>query len=623
MRQVLTRNIIALLLSQILLITAFFPVSVAPASEGIPVEEAKLIEIYEKTQELMQRTSKPVWLRGPHLKEVFTKMGTKLNFYSFLSARQKELLKENPSKTQKEVENQLTDHKYQEVNRPGIIVETTKTYLLIYVLAMINIIYDDLHRFHIDPRLLNDQSTLKKLGEAVGEIFDSGELTSSLMMAGGTHKVFKGALDSLHVIVSDSGLRSIFKNILMHFATSLVSFAGWEFGAQLWKESANMLDFQVSTPEEKALLADRNHIFSMSYRALVAGRDDWDHKKQKAAQRIWTLSFKNLLYILFVDGNLRVRWIYNTLRHRLLSGNFVTLITSMSMGSAVGTTVFPFAGTILGMVFGITGGIISMAVREEHKNAITVFLKDQWLSLLDGWGRSSTNLYLRSGFEEGSNGNQLSSISFGKTFNSVLVERVSYRQKVVDVFIERLYYNHSLLVANSGYVDQLYRLLPISNRQQLIRDEVAEVVSKSKKNYIAMLSSLQSLVSFYLTEASAMARFRDSDKHKSVRGLLTLEMANNESLSSHFCSLTEALLMVDFVKDVNRDLSESGAYPEESSLRSLCKLEFRPRLKAYSELSPGDKEMFDSALRFLEKNYWAQFDEQTVSLDRVNELLSE
>lgn len=95
-------------------------------------------------------------------------------------------------------------------------------------------------------------------------------------------------------------------------------------------------------------------------------------------QKDWSILkqvFQNMMTILIYDHDLRNMWLYNTWRNRIATGEFVTLITGMVGASIVGSALFPGAGTLAGMMFGITGGTIALFIPQENKDQITSTLQ--------------------------------------------------------------------------------------------------------------------------------------------------------------------------------------------------------------------------------------------------------
>jgi hypothetical protein len=588
------------------------------SSAGQVSEQERLAELQAETEKLRKKNpNRNVWLRGPQLEKIFQKVNGQLNLFLFLTPHQKKLLRENEeSEIKKEANEHLKKKNIQGLKKPTIGAETLRTLILICGLSIVGLITEHFHKYKIDPRL-NDTNLAPKIAAAVEEVFNSGELFSSMGMASTTHWFFKIPLNIIYIISENSKMWALFKNIMVQFTTTLVSFGGWEFGAQLFKEATNRLYTQLESPEERELLADRNHIFTMVFRAINQQDNDPELKKQKAALKILGFIWQNMFLVL-TTSEVRIAWIYNAIRHRIMSGTFFSLISSMAMGASIGTTIWPAAGTALGMSFGIVGGLTNMyVVPEEQKNSLTVFLKKQYLKLIDASMANSSSLLLGAGFQN--DPQKTSLVDPDKSFNMALLERITYRRKTVDVYIEKIYYYRSLLTANTQYLNSLYNVLSSTEKPQEMRDEIEEVLSKSKTMFVDYVEALKNLISLYFTEAALSDSYKTSEKHQWVVDLLQDDVIHAEGLASHLCTMTKSLLSLDIVND-NNISDPLEVAPNLATVELLCKYKLQTPVKSYEELGDTDKASFDSAVRFLEKVNSAQFNEIELSLDRVRAL---
>lgn len=420
----------------------------------------------------------------------------------------------------------------------------------------------------------------------------------------------------LNIYYPTNLLIRIAKGILVPMLIVVLAVSG---SGQLWKQAVNMLDSQQLSMTERDLLKDRNKVFTNIWRAIRSGlpANEADQVRYRAASRLLALTFENVLSIVFVESDLRIQWIYNAIRLRLAQGNFVILVSSMVSASAVGTSLFPGAGTYLGMMFGIVGGMMSIFVPERHKNYITYSIKEKWLVLLESFGGGTTAVSLNSGFDD-----DLHSSASGESLKKILVDCTSYRQKVIDVYLENIYQSYLAILANDEKVKGYRQTAlqdPMKNTSNM-QSEIDFLFKDSTRAHRKLLEGLNHTVSFYLSEAG---RF-DSHKLKYSRNpKLVSEFAQevilNENILAHFCSFSEAILKINYL-GLKESSADSGSYL--SSIQTICKLTFGPSVAAYHKLPPTDKETHDSVIKFLEKTIWTHFDEQKLTLDRLDDILN-
>ena len=162
-------------------------------------------------------------------------------------------------------------------------------------------------------------------------------------------------------------LRATFAPILARTISSTIAFVGWEFGSQLYTEATLLLDskadFELASSASglgRGVLAT-----ALSTKARTAS------VKDQNSSRVAKTMMQNMLRILLYDSKLRSEWFSNTFRLHIMTGEFSTLLTSMIAAGAVGTMIFPGGGTLVGLVFGLVGGVASMFIPQTTKDRIT------------------------------------------------------------------------------------------------------------------------------------------------------------------------------------------------------------------------------------------------------------
>lgn len=576
---------------------------------GVSPEQENL---NQKIKSMLRAGTKPThWLRHPDLQKVFNKVSWNFNFFRILTSKQKELLKKDAAEIDKALDKSEIA-KNGKTPSPSTIAQVSQTYLMIYALAMVAIVKEKMKHHYIADTSFDYADTSKKLGHAFEEILDSGEIISALTGAGATHLVLSKPLNFLQSVVKDQKLRPMFKNFMVYFANTLVSFTGWEFGAQLWKEATFLLDSQISDPEERKFLGDRNKIFSNIFRTLSLPLDSNSQQKRIAAKMLG-LTINNLVKIVILDSNLRMQWLYNSLRLRMMNGNFVTLVTAMSSASTIGTALFPGAGTLLGLTFGFFGGVGTIFIPEESKNGITTWIKDSWKTTFDGTTGSASLYKLQGGFDERGVSKRVGSF----TLESSIADRLNYREKYVDIYIERIFNDNAAINHANDNMITYYKALQANPNNANARAELAEQAEIGARRYASMTEALLELVSFYATESQLFEGFKKLSAPSSEENL-NVQVVVAENMYSHFCSFSKSFLTLDFLDQYKRAIVTSSKVKQ---LLSLCKIESLTTKRTYNHMDDTEKQNFDSAIRFLDKTHWTKFDETALSVERISELL--
>ncbi len=204
---------------------------------------------------------------------------------------------------------------------------------------------------------------IKELPGAASALVDSPSFYSSIF---GSLAAMPGnmmAKKILENILAKAGPRNVFKGLIANGAHTFISFIGWELGGQLFEEAAELIendaDYEVAHHSGKLVAS------------VVSGRAGANDR------RVFGLLMSNMSKIILYDSNLRELWLYNTWRNRIATGEFASIVGSMAAASAIGTAVFPGAGTVVGMGFGLVGGLFAMfVIPEENKNTLTAFFRD-------------------------------------------------------------------------------------------------------------------------------------------------------------------------------------------------------------------------------------------------------
>lgn len=384
-----------------------------------------------------------------------------------------------------------------------ISAEVGRTYILIWVLAIAEIVKRELVQSGFDLHKVSYQQIIDSAGLAADHILDSGEIVTSLCSASATHFLLKKPLQIFNQIIANSQSRAIFKSLLQHMAGTLITFVGWDFGGQLWQEAKRLISESELSTVEFGLLKNEDAFWSYIF------------KFNQDSLRVLSVISEKLFKVLITD-ELRAQMLYNTIRNRLLKGEFATMVTTMVSVSVIGTTLFPGAGTIAGMMFGIVGGGLTILIPQQIKDGITNSIKTSWVNELEK-ARLGENFELLK-LPYNKNG-EYSIIRKGKistvyNLKSILEKRRTYRELVADVYIERLY--EAVLRANNSESDKL------------IYDQI-------------IVKTSEDLVGFWLTEEQT---FDDLIFSKERRVEFENQMRAMANAKNYFCELVTGLKAV-------------------------------------------------------------------------------
>ncbi len=244
----------------------------------------------------------------------------------------------------------------------------TQTLLIIWISSMIMAVEQEFTR----ANLIGKKKTQDELNETFLDITNRSinkfDIFAGLTGGAVFGTTFAVPLQYIRGVIASKVSRPIFAQLLSGGATSLVTFLGWELARHLWKEAI----FQLETPEEIAAAE------KLLFTSVLTGTATPDEKRlfDKIVQNAWVI-------LTYGDPDLTEAWIYNTWRLTLMTGDFVTLVMTMTAAatatSAVVGAVAPGAGHIVSFVTvlfgGVAGAYVAHHLPKQVKQPITKFLR--------------------------------------------------------------------------------------------------------------------------------------------------------------------------------------------------------------------------------------------------------
>jgi hypothetical protein len=204
------------------------------------------------------------------------------------------------------------------------------------------------------------------------ETVNSPQIWASILASGGLSLANKPAV-ALGQIFLHPKLRAAFAPLLARSITSTISFVGWDFGAQLWTEASLLIEDKGDYQVAMNTFGMSKGLLTTAFATKPQSTSVLDQQRARVAKQM----LQNMVRVLGASA-LRQELFYNFVRTDLLTGEFQTMLGSFIAAGAIGTAIFPGAGTLLGLVFG-TGGILvsQYLVPQSMKDQIT----NGWQSL--------------------------------------------------------------------------------------------------------------------------------------------------------------------------------------------------------------------------------------------------
>jgi hypothetical protein len=536
------------------------------------------------------------------------------------------------------------------------VVESGQAYILMYLLAIVEVTKQEFEDAHTDYRNIAPEKLATSLIKAGAMLVDSGDTVVSLLTAAGTHRVFRIPLEILNKVIENSELKPIFKSLLQNLAGSLVTFVGWDFGTQLWNEAGTLIEIEALGEDERALVADSGKLWSNIYYALKGTLDAKDPQVLKS-RKILELMSQNMVRILLTDPELRLQWVYNALRQRIFTGTFATMVGTVVVASAVGTTLFPGAGTILGMMFGVGGGLASMMIPEEIKNEISMLMKDIWVQAVEKSKKDDAlNRMMLDFDEDGVHTHQMRAdgivskvMSWVSTTEGAKPVDIKYnlyelykkreqsREYLVDVYLERLYLFYTAAQTVSFEVvenDEKLKKASVANAADSATS-VTTIIERRKRLMEKKRSLVHELTQYQDWYSEAMVDLLElyskdiqlyydlGNKRATTQPTSKVtesyfdEMRNGENVLGYFCSMFGGILLMD--QGINQNLSTLSAEKRGriDLIRDTCQLKAMFTATDVEKLSEPQRELYGQAQRSLRFMYLTHFTEGKTSVERL------
>lgn len=306
---------------------------------------------------------------------------------------------------------------------------------------------------------LTPQHLAQIITTVAGTILDSPEIWTSIVTSGGLSLARRPAIEISQVLLQ-SKLKTAFIPVLSHAISSTIGLVGWEFGSQLYTEASLLLDSKADFDIASSAGAMAKGVLD----TVLATKARSASPKDQNAARVARQMLQNMARILLFDSKLRNEWFYNTMRLHILTGDFATLLSSMITAGAVGTMIFPGGGTLVGLVFGLVGGVASMFIPQKTKDDITwgfQAVRQGSLALLmaRNFNRLTYQITL----------NSLNPEEYRKGFNSDLLARHGLRSRLLTIQWERL------LADFKSYGSLKYAALRFDAMTSVYRSDLAQI----------------------------------------------------------------------------------------------------------------------------------------------------
>jgi len=211
---------------------------------------------------------------------------------------------------------------------------------------------------------LNPNELLEYSNQAAEYIMSNLEIWTSLIEDGIVLGLSTKPLEIFIEFLNEANTRGFLQNVLSHGIANLYKFLGEGLAGELYMEARELL-------EDESDYQRAEKLSTLLASSIKSGLDLSSHEKSEDWRIIKKITGFALV-ILFHDNELRNLWLYNAFRKNIATGEFVIFASS----TIAGTMIFPGAGTIAGMMFGVAVGALTYFIPDKYKDSITSVLQN-------------------------------------------------------------------------------------------------------------------------------------------------------------------------------------------------------------------------------------------------------
>jgi hypothetical protein len=401
------------------------------------------------------------------------------------------------------------------------VVDAGQTIIMVGISAGVQAVALELKKEHLEGKPI-DPKHLEELSiAAVKRLLADGGLYSAMASSGIFGALGQKPLKILQAVLENEGSKKIFANLLESGISSFLANAGWEAGSELWTQATHLIR------------DDKDYERAKNLAGVFAGAA----RGNENDKRILGILTNNIAQILLFNDDLRMMWLYNSWRLHVATGKFVVQVSSMVAAGAIGTALFPGAGTLAGMMFGAVGGAIPNLVPDEWKEDITEGFRTARST--SGKGRlNEDRAQIQAWLEEGQT-------ATADDFQGILKMQATMRSKVMNTYFEADYKRRTvtqalelevatakqtltLLKSGSKQIAAIYLSKP-QDLEQSLKETIASDTAKMAQNKADIKKIELEMREFYSSEIADLAQLMNTASHlesDSIAKALKVELGN-------------------------------------------------------------------------------------------------
>jgi hypothetical protein len=304
----------------------------------------------------------------------------------------------------------------------------SQTILFLITMASVDLTYKKI-MISTKEKPIDMSGILNDSTQAAIQIINGGNTWNSMLGAWISTNLIKYPFFILSELLVEQGARASFIDSLKKTTLTTAAFMGWDAGAQLWKEATYLLDNQDEFNRAGSLWGTGSGALS----ALLSSSPNniQDRKDLSLAKKM----LSNIFLVAFFNQELRSEWLNNTWRTHIMTGNFVTYLTSIISAGTIGAKIYPGGGAVAGFMFGLAGATFALVLPANIKDELTIamqIIRNRFTLA----GLFINSEVIKNQVVKSKNINWLDERKHFRPFLEMLEQRHSYRSDYITVLFE-------------------------------------------------------------------------------------------------------------------------------------------------------------------------------------------
>lgn len=376
--------------------------------------------------------------------------------------------------------------------------------LFLFSIAAIDVVHRELAHQGKTPENLSPKQWAELVATACWQIVNTGSTWTAMAAASASSAAVQMPMKVMGQLLSTPEGKNHFVSLLKTSVMHSVSFLAWESFSQLWTEATLLVESKEDYERLNSILS----VSAGSFFTLLGSQDSTNNKDHELAKKM----LANMLTVL-TQSEKRAHWFDRTWRMRIMTGEFWSFLSASVATATLGTLLFPGAGTLVGWMFGVMGGAVTVFLPQAMKDEITSSLRGLRSGIANAQLRGNM-VALEAAIDRIRFPNAVPEKKRLRNITTLLLERRKLREQIATITFEHVHFSLKKTkesgASSRSATQHLQNLIDLWNSEQTVLTNLSETVDLPAqvdlqwKLEITRLSTLQVLVTSLAQELDSL-----------------------------------------------------------------------------------------------------------------------